>query len=513
MLNLDPILSNRYRGALFGLAVGDALGAPVEYTPAGTFPPIAGPRPGGPFQLPIGHWTDDTSLALLTAESLYVREGFDPSDLLTRYRRWYRQGYLSSTGQAFDIGETTREAIEAFENGPTQAETYIGEPQYVEGRFDGGDALTRVAPVVLLFGRWEEYRHLAVQKAGEVVRVTHGHPEVIDAGRYFGGLLAGALSGESLDGLLGGAIYQPYPDAWLARTLNERPGDSDLDERSFRARRRVAVLASGDRSFRSRMPPDITADNYVLPALEAALWAVWNYRSFPEAVLAAVNLGEQAPMVGALTGQLAGALYGYDAIPDDWRQKIALGSLILTRADGLLHLAQTGQKPAPPQPRVEAFQPTADSAPPSIPSSGGGVAAPVMSRTQLDTLAVAQEHADIEPGTVDINTNPDPETTPIGPGVPVLLWSTSRRKGDTYWQRGLVAVTEPVPNPKSGELIIWCAWAVEYAHAHQHGRPPRAEPWPARLAIVDPNPPKKERWQVPDDPPLPPDAKQMRHQH
>lgn len=507
MTELDPFLVSRYRGALFGLAVGDALGVSVEYQAPGTFQPVTGLRPGGPFELQAGHWTDDTSIALLTAESLYVREGFDPQDLLGRYLRWYRHGYLSSISTAFDVGETTREALEAFERGPAEAEPYIGEPQYVDGRFDGGDALTRIAPVVLLFGRWTEYRSFAVQKAGEVARVTHGSPEVVDAARYFGGLLAGALGGESLDVLLGDdQPYEPYDEAWINAPLN----------------RRVAITASGERTFRSRTPPAITADNYVLPALEAALWAVWRHRSFTEAVLAAVNLGEHAPMVGALTGQLAGALYGYEAIPEDWRRSITLASMMLARADGLLYLATHGSKPPPPTPATEPFEATADSAPPAVETPSGGMAAPAMSSTQLDTLAVAQEHTetyeDVEPGTVDIVTNPDPEVTQIGPGVPVLLWSTSRRKGDTYWQRGLVSVTEPVPDPKTGEMIVWCAWAVEYAHAHAHGRPPRAEPWPARLAVVDPNPPKKERWQVPDDPPLPPAAKNMRprretHEH
>jgi len=105
---------DRYRGCLLGLAAGDTLGVSVEFRPPGTFEPVTGMAGGGYHDLRPGEWTDDTSLALCLAESLIERRGFDPIDQLERYVRWYREGHLSSTGRCFDIGTTTRKALERF---------------------------------------------------------------------------------------------------------------------------------------------------------------------------------------------------------------------------------------------------------------------------------------------------------------------------------------------------------------------------------------------------------------
>src|ERR687886_1265529 len=110
---VEPI--ERYRGALLGLAAGDAVGTTLEFRPPGSFEPIRDMVGGGPFGLAPGQWTDDTSMALCLAESLVERRGFDPVDQLERYVRWYRHGHLSSTGRCFDIGNATRAALERFE--------------------------------------------------------------------------------------------------------------------------------------------------------------------------------------------------------------------------------------------------------------------------------------------------------------------------------------------------------------------------------------------------------------
>jgi len=141
----ETTLLSRYRGALLGLAAGDALGTTVEFRSPGTFEPLTDIIGGGPFGLEPGQWTDDTSLALCLAESLVEGDGFDPQDQLRRYVRWYRHGYLSSTGECFDIGHTTREALHRFERtgepfcGPTASHTA------------GNGSLMRLAPVPLCF--------------------------------------------------------------------------------------------------------------------------------------------------------------------------------------------------------------------------------------------------------------------------------------------------------------------------------------------------------------------------
>jgi ADP-ribosyl-[dinitrogen reductase] hydrolase len=108
-------IRNKIRGSLIGLAVGDALGVPLEFTSPGQFEPIEDMIGGGSFNLNPGEWTDDTSMALCLAESLIEKKGFDPVDQLERYVRWYREGHLSVNGRCFDIGNTTRDALELFE--------------------------------------------------------------------------------------------------------------------------------------------------------------------------------------------------------------------------------------------------------------------------------------------------------------------------------------------------------------------------------------------------------------
>ena len=115
---------DRFRGALLGLAVGDALGTTVEFKAPGTFEPVTDMVGGGRFKLPPGAFTDDTSMALCLAESLVERGGFDPVDQLRRYVRWYREGHRSSTGRCFDIGNATRNALQSFER---REEPYPGD--------------------------------------------------------------------------------------------------------------------------------------------------------------------------------------------------------------------------------------------------------------------------------------------------------------------------------------------------------------------------------------------------
>ena len=116
---------DRFRGCLLGLAAGDALGTTLEFSVPGSFDPIDDMVGGGPFGLRAGQWTDDTSMALCLATSLLESGGFDAVDQMGRYLRWFREGYLSSTGECFDIGGTTREALVRFErtgepySGPT----------------------------------------------------------------------------------------------------------------------------------------------------------------------------------------------------------------------------------------------------------------------------------------------------------------------------------------------------------------------------------------------------------
>ncbi len=307
-----PTQRARFEGALLGLAVGDAVGTTVEFKPPGSFAPVVDMVGGGPFDLPAGAWTDDTSMALCLAESLLVRGGFDPVDQLQRYVRWFRTGHWSSTGGCFDIGRATRLSLQRFERS--------GDPHPGDTDADaaGNGPLMKLAPVPMAYALHPE---AALARAAESARTTHGAPQAIDAARYFAGLLVGALNGASVDRLLHQGVFEPHPRAFAAAPLHPE----------------IHAVAAG--SFLTKEPPEIRGAGYVVAALEAALWALRTTRSFEEGVLAAVNLGDDADTTAAIYGQLAGAIHGVEAIPPSWRAKVHRGEEILAIAGRLHELA------------------------------------------------------------------------------------------------------------------------------------------------------------------------------
>ena len=290
-----------------GLATGDALGTTLEFKEPGSFTPINDMTGTGPFGLAAGRWTDDTSMALCLAESLVECKGFNPTDQLERYLRWYREGHLSSTGSCFDIGNTVRAALHRFES---TGEQYCGS---TDPKTAGNGSIMRLAPVPLFYAENPEE---AVQKSGESSRTTHGAVEAVDACRYLGVLIAGAVLGYSKEELLSNH-FSPAKGIWESSPLCPA----------------IAEIAAG--SFKNNEPPLIQGTGYVVRSLEAALWAFYKSESFREGALMAVNLGDDADTTGAVYGQLAGAFYGVNGISEEWRNKIFNRQLIEDYASAL----------------------------------------------------------------------------------------------------------------------------------------------------------------------------------
>ena len=295
---------SRYRGALLGLAAGDALGTTVEFTAPGEFEPLTDIVGGGPFDLKAGEWTDDTSMALCLAESLSTRNGFDPAHQLQTYVRWYREGHWSVKGRCFDIGTTTARSLHRFEN---TRESYCGP---TDPDMAGNGSLMRLAPVPLLFARRPAE---AIARSGDSSRTTHAAPVCVDSCRFFGGLIVASLDGVPKDRLLS----TPFPEP--------------LDEK-------VKAIAAG--SFKRKDPPAIRGSGYVIHCLEAVLWAFHKTDNFRDGALLAVNLGEDADTTGAVYGQIAGAYYGEEGIPASWRGVLAMRSKIEEAADRLCEMAE-----------------------------------------------------------------------------------------------------------------------------------------------------------------------------
>jgi ADP-ribosyl-[dinitrogen reductase] hydrolase len=294
-----PSLLDRYRGALLGLACGDAVGTTVEFRPRGSFRPLTDMVGGGPFHLQPGQWTDDTSMALCLAESLVERRGFDAHDQMTRYLKWYRSGYWSATGECFDVGDTTSAALQAFE---LSGEPYSGP---THARSAGNGSLMRLVPVVL-------HAHpdvaLVRRLAADSSRTTHGAPEAVECCELYALLLARALDGAERDALT--AV-----DDWRGT------------ERS------VAEIAAG--GYLRKPAAEIAGTGHCVRSLEAALWCFHSTPSFEAAVLAAANLGDDADTTAAIAGQIAGAHYGVQGIPERWLERLHLREAIQGLADRL----------------------------------------------------------------------------------------------------------------------------------------------------------------------------------
>ena len=307
----DALMNDRLRGALFGLAVGDALGAAVEFMSPGTFEPVAGYRDGGPHGLAPGEWTDDTSMALALAGSLAASE-WDLNDQAARYVRWWQHGEYSVNDRCFDIGGITRTSLSRFiQCGDARRS---GDPD--EGA-SGNGSIMRVAPVPI------RYRHLFPDGIDELARLaaesslpTHASPQCLSACRYMAAVLAGLMAGLDRHEVLS-------PDWEALKQLREvEPLHPAVDE-----------VASG--SFRHREPPEIKGGGYVVHSLEAALWAFHQAGNFEKAVLRAVNLGDDADTTGAVCGQLAGAFWGETGIPQAWRDGLARRDMIEAGFKGL----------------------------------------------------------------------------------------------------------------------------------------------------------------------------------
>jgi ADP-ribosylglycohydrolase len=270
------------------------------------FHPVNDFRGGGIFQVQPGQWTDDTSMALCLADSLIQRKQFDARDQMQRYMRWYREGYLSSAGVCFDIGSTTRESLEHF----AKTGEVIAGP--IADGTAGNGCLMRLAPVPMFF---VSNAGSAIENGALSARTTHGARSCVDACRFFSSLLVRALQGETKRELL-------TPRSWS-------DGEPLCDE--------IAAVAAG--SYLTKEPPQIRGTGYVVESLEAALWAFDRGGDFADCVRRAANLGHDTDTTAAITGQLAGAHYGLEAIPAKWRDELHWSAKIQGFADQLFDLA------------------------------------------------------------------------------------------------------------------------------------------------------------------------------
>ncbi|KAI5780478.1 putative ADP-ribosylglycohydrolase [Geopyxis carbonaria] len=283
----------KIRASLYGLAICDALGGPAEFHQRDSFPLITTFLPNHSFSLPAGSWTDDTSLTLCLSHSLTTLRRFSPAHQAAAFVRWYRAGFLSVTGECFDIGGATRAALELWARSRDAALTGALVRAQVGGeRHCGNGSLMRIAPVA--WGYWRCGVEVAERRAREAGEVTHPHPLCGDACAVYTRLLVMVLQGGcTKEGLVEAAVRFGVTSDRLGPVLT-----------------REALLEWDRKKVRST--------GYVLHTLHAALWCFFGTESFEEGAVMAVNLGGDADTVAAVYGGLAGAWYAVDAEEGAW---------------------------------------------------------------------------------------------------------------------------------------------------------------------------------------------------
>ena len=291
----------KIKSVLFGVAVGDALGVPVEFNDRQTISknPVTDMIGYGTYNLPAGTWSDDSSLTFCLAEAL--TKDFDLNAIGQNFINWVHHQYWTPRGRVFDIGIGTRQAIDRIAKGE--------KPEFAGGSKDidnGNGSLMRILP--LLFYIKDKPINERYEITRQVSSITHGHIRSVIACFYY--LEFAKQIWEGKDKF---EIYRNLQTevANHLTNLEVNPKEIDLFDRLLK------------REIHTISEDEIQSSGYVLHTLEASIWCLLTTDNYKEAVLKAVNLGEDTDTTSAVTGGLAGLLYGFDNIPEIWLQQIA----------------------------------------------------------------------------------------------------------------------------------------------------------------------------------------------
>ncbi|WP_276963381.1 ADP-ribosylglycohydrolase family protein [Chryseobacterium sp.] len=298
-------MENKVKAGIMGVCIGDALGVPVEFRSREELKrsPVTKMRALGTHRQPAGTWSDDGSLTLCLADSLC--KGYDTEDIALKFLQWYNAEIWTPHGRVFDIGIATSQAI--YRIGKGVSPTLCGG----NSEFDNGNgSLMRIIPLLFYI------KDLPIEKRFDIIKdvssITHRHIRSILACFIY---LEFAL--EILKGKDKWEAYRTMQKT-VREFLDHNPICSQDEMNKFH---RILELKVGKYDLvplHTLQEEEISSGGYVLHSLEASLWCFLNSESYSEAVLKAVNLGEDTDTTGAITGGIAGVYYGYENIPQEW---------------------------------------------------------------------------------------------------------------------------------------------------------------------------------------------------
>jgi ADP-ribosylglycohydrolase len=299
------------KSCFLGLAIGDALGVPVEFHDRSFFETraVKDMLGYGTWQQPVGTWSDDSSLTFCLAESLV--SGYDVDDIAKKFVAWYSTGYWGAHCKLFDIGMTTRAALTRIQNG--ESPKFSGD---LDVDSNGNGSLMRMIPASLYFCDLNDAE--LYEKIREVSSITHGHFRSVFSCFIFSKYAIELFKGkDKIQALFNvGIDIKKFADA---------SGLNPIEVNRFKR-----VL---DGSIKDATEDSIRGSGYVLHCLEASIWCFLKTDSYADAVLKAVNLGEDTDTTGCVTGALAGLYYGEESIPMLWSIKVAREKDIIILAE------------------------------------------------------------------------------------------------------------------------------------------------------------------------------------
>lgn len=295
------ILTDKIRSLLFGLAVGDALGVPAEFKSRKTIrkDPIKGMTGFGTHDQPPGTFSDDSSLAFCLAEAL--TEGYDLNRIAQNFLQWEDENYWTAHSDVFDIGISTSRAISRLRQGESPEASGC-----TEASSNGNGSLMRIAPLVFYLAGKPINERFEMTK--QVSSITHAHIRSVISCFYYVEFALLLLQGKDKF-----VIYEALKSevTEYLNSISVKSVEIDLFDRLLRGN--IFELTEDE----------ISGGTYVIETLEAALWCFLTTDTFSDAVLKAVNLGQDTDTTGAVTGALAGLLYGYKSIPAQWIEQLA----------------------------------------------------------------------------------------------------------------------------------------------------------------------------------------------
>lgn len=314
------LLRKQIQDGILGLAVGDALGVPVEFRNREGLKqqPVTGMRAYGTHHQPAGSWSDDTTMALCSLESL--TKGVDYDDMMDRFYRWVDEGYMTPHGKLFDIGGTTRHALWLYSSGIPALQC-----GGTDVRDNGNGSLMRILPAIFYLRR--EYGTTCMEKAEafelihDLSRLTHGHEISQIACGLYCDMANELMNGKTMAEAVSHAALTK--DHWYGAQEEFSPWVPKFD---FVNAETLAALPE----------EAIKSSGYVVDTLQAALWCLITTHSYRECVLKAVNLGSDTDTVAAVAGGLAGIIYGSESIPEDWLRVLAKKEEIVRLCENFL---------------------------------------------------------------------------------------------------------------------------------------------------------------------------------